>query len=141
MTELWTGFGLGMAGSLHCVVMCGPIMLAARLHASGTTAALVYQLARLSVYGGLGFGAGVAGHLVFVNGVGPWLSITCGVVLLITLMGPVGTGTRTSRLVTPWLGRGLANAQRWSSTRPLRFSLVAGALNGLRGSDGRVGQS
>jgi sulfite exporter TauE/SafE len=132
MTELWTGLALGMAGSLHCVVMCGPLMLAARRLGGGTTSAIVYQLARIATYGGLGFAAGVVGRVVFVNSMGAWLSIACGVALLATLVVPLGTAfTPTTRFVTPWLGRSLASASRWSSIHPLRFALAAGALNAL----------
>ena len=56
-----TAFSLGLFGSLHCVGMCGPLMLAA---AGRWKSVLLYQLGRILMYvlvggllGGLGLGA------------------------------------------------------------------------------------
>jgi len=62
---LYSAFLLGALGSLHCVGMCGPLMLSASLSGGGGRAGVaVYQSGRLMVYvllgfvlGGLGWGA------------------------------------------------------------------------------------
>ncbi len=62
--ELIAAFTLGLLGSLHCVGMCGPLMLAANTAGGGTwRQPLVYQAGRLTTYlllgallGGLGLG-------------------------------------------------------------------------------------
>lgn len=132
MTELWIGFGLGAAGSLHCVAMCGPLMVAARRRAGGTAAAVAYQAGRIAIYAALGFAAGVGGQVIFVNGVGPWISIISGLALLAAIAGPLRTAvTPMSRRLGTSVGRGLTVAARRSSTGALRFALAAGALNAL----------
>jgi len=62
--ELIAAFTLGLFGSLHCVGMCGPLMLAANSANNGSwRAPLTYQAGRLTTYivlggllGGLGLG-------------------------------------------------------------------------------------
>lgn len=49
--ELIAAFTLGLFGSLHCVGMCGPLMLAANsASAGGWRAPLTYQAGRLTTY-------------------------------------------------------------------------------------------
>jgi sulfite exporter TauE/SafE len=68
--DLSIGFSLGLVGSLHCVQMCGPIVLAYSLPlGSGSRAAqglahLSYNVGRIVTYSLLGALAGVAGGLV-----------------------------------------------------------------------------
>ncbi|MCM2279716.1 MAG: sulfite exporter TauE/SafE family protein [Oligoflexia bacterium] len=54
--------GASLAGSLHCVGMCGPLVTAA---ARGWRAVALYQLGRLFSYAGLGALAGYAGERIF----------------------------------------------------------------------------
>ncbi|MEL6671675.1 MAG: sulfite exporter TauE/SafE family protein [Bacteroidota bacterium] len=85
-TWLASAFLLGLTGSLHCVVMCGPLMLAVpvgqgpswqRWLGRGT-----YQFGRLMTYGLLG---GLVGVIGWGGGWTPWsqgLSVLAGLVLL-----------------------------------------------------------
>ncbi|MEW5983240.1 MAG: sulfite exporter TauE/SafE family protein [Acidobacteriota bacterium] len=65
--DLWLSFSLGLIGSLHCVQMCGPIVLAYSLSLGQATrptllaAHLAYNLGRLLTYAGLGALAGLLG--------------------------------------------------------------------------------
>jgi len=81
-----SGFVLGLAGSLHCVGMCGPLSLALpsyRLSARAKWVSLfVYQLGRVITYSFLGFLAGLAGRTIYMAGVQQWLSVTLGVLIL-----------------------------------------------------------
>lgn len=59
------GFVLGLAGSLHCVGMCGPLALAVGWNAPRPVAAQVlYHLGRVVTYAVLGAVAGLAGGFV-----------------------------------------------------------------------------
>ncbi|HZT32208.1 MAG TPA: sulfite exporter TauE/SafE family protein [Bryobacteraceae bacterium] len=70
--EFTLGFGLGLAGSLHCVQMCGPIVLSYSLPlAAGgvrrkrlAAAHAAYHAGRLATYAMLGALAGLAGGAV-----------------------------------------------------------------------------
>ncbi|MEO0733696.1 MAG: sulfite exporter TauE/SafE family protein [Bacteroidota bacterium] len=75
--ELYAAFTIGLLGSLHCVGMCGPLMLTANA-SGGWTAAVSYQAGRLLTYvllgallGGLGLGMrlwNAQGVLALVSG-------------------------------------------------------------------------
>jgi len=100
MTVLWATILLSsVAGSLHCVAMCGPLV---GLHggARSLRLALVHALGRLTTYATLGAIAGLigravdlAGHLAAVQHVA---AIAAGVVI-------VGWGARTIAIARGWL--------------------------------------
>ena len=81
-----SGFVLGLAGSLHCVGMCGPLSLALpSYHLSARAkwiSLFVYQLGRVITYSFLGFLCGLAGRTIYMAGVQQWLSVTLGVLIL-----------------------------------------------------------
>lgn len=66
--ELSVVFGLGLVSSLHCVQMCGPVVVSFSLSLSGGTASrqilahLSYNLGRIATYTSLGAVAGLTGH-------------------------------------------------------------------------------
>ncbi|MFN0013973.1 MAG: sulfite exporter TauE/SafE family protein [Saprospiraceae bacterium] len=82
----WVAFFLGLAGSLHCVAMCGPLMLAMPLSsAAGRTVlyqTLVYQFGRIAMYAVLGLLFGLLGKGVVLAGLQQGLSIAAGASLL-----------------------------------------------------------
>ncbi|TMQ22619.1 MAG: hypothetical protein E6J90_12105 [Deltaproteobacteria bacterium] len=68
MIALWAAIlGSSLAGSLHCVAMCGPLV---GLHggARSLRLALIHALGRLTTYGALGALAGLVGSAVDVAG-------------------------------------------------------------------------
>lgn len=84
---LWTAFVIGLAGSFHCVGMCGPIALALpanfnyRIHI--VFSRILYNLGRVLTYTALGALFGVFGKAIALAGVQQALSIALGVVLLL----------------------------------------------------------
>ncbi len=74
LNELYFAFTLGLIGSLHCVQMCGPIVLAYSLplvsHPRGPqmVAHLSYNLGRTTTYTALGAAAGLAGQAMGLVG-------------------------------------------------------------------------
>lgn len=88
MVALFAGLTLGLAGSLHCVGMCGPIALALpgerriSWHMAGQK--LVYQLGRVSSYTALGLLAGLGGSAVVDAGFSQTLSIVAGILMIFT---------------------------------------------------------
>lgn len=86
--ELWTAFVVGIAGSLHCVGMCGPIALA--LPTGGRTGfwqllpgRLLYNLGRITTYSIFGLLFGVFGKGLALTGMQQGISIALGVLLLV----------------------------------------------------------
>lgn len=144
MTIVLAGLLLGIAGSLHCVTMCGPLILLATGGPDPAAAGwpsvarrLVcsawHHTGRVVVYAGLGVAAGGAGHLLGDAGLRQWVSILAGVALtagaLTSLLGRrlmPGTGRWTNALAAA-IGRVSRTLRR---DRPWN-RLALGALNGL----------
>jgi sulfite exporter TauE/SafE len=131
--NLWTAFLLGLVGSLHCVGMCGPLMLAVpaagssrRTFFAGTMA---YHAGRLATYMVLGALFGLLGRSAAVAGFQRWTSIVLGALLLGGLL--VSRRVALSAPVVRLVGR-LKNAMSAVLRRRSRVSLaMLGALNGL----------
>jgi hypothetical protein len=83
-------FSVGLAGGLHCMQMCGPVVLAYSLplRASKLAAHIAYNGGRIATYmllgalaGGIGQGIGLAGRLA---GVASAARIVAGVAMIVT---------------------------------------------------------
>jgi len=128
--SLVAAFILGLAGSLHCAAMCGPLTLAlagARRQASSAWPWL-HHGGRLATYAILGAISGTLGAAVVWAGFERWLSIGAGATVLILalrqLYGRPGFAARLgSRLKSRFVP--LLRSQSKLSTIGL------GALNGL----------
>jgi len=129
MLELLAPFLVGLAGSLHCVGMCGPIVLAFSLQAppsgTGMTAVRVSLGHHLAFHGGrilsymfLGGVAGVVAHLVnlqmFMGHLRATVSLLGGMALL--LMGlvllrliPLPSWAQPTSGSSPWVSRFLGS--------------------------------
>ncbi len=89
---LWTAFILGLAGSLHCVGMCGPIAMA--LPGNTTiilrfiSGRLLYQFGRITTYIGLGAIAGILGKGISLFGVQQSVSVGLGLILILVAVYP-----------------------------------------------------
>lgn len=77
---------LGLAGSLHCVGMCGPLVLALPLDAAGKRHVmgqmLLYHSGRILMYATLGVLFGLLGKGIALAGFQKVLSITAGLLLI-----------------------------------------------------------
>jgi uncharacterized protein len=90
--EAWTGFIVGLFGSLHCVGMCGPIVAALPQGKGGRLPFLVgrllYNFGRVLSYALIGLFFGLLGKSVFVAGYQQALSITVGVLIIFAVLLP-----------------------------------------------------
>ena len=131
--QLWTAFLLGLAGSLHCAGMCGPLLLALAKARPRTvqesTGRVCYHLGRVASYCGIGLLFGLLGHVVAPAGFQRWLSLTLGIVLLAGLL----LSAKMS-LVTPvgkWVGWLKGSMRGLFQRNSLMSQATMGALNGL----------
>lgn len=137
MTAVVAGVLLGLAGSLHCVAMCGPLMLAARGRPGpgrGWSAWAVYQSGRLAVYLTLALAAGTAGGILATAGFGRALSVAAGVGMLLAAAPRVRSVGRRALPTPAWSRMAASLGSRiWQAgrERPMRTQLFAGVLNGL----------
>lgn len=138
--ELWTAFVLGLAGSVHCAGMCGPIAVAlAQIHPlmPGRTepgrrfvlSRLMYNLGRVITYGAMGLVFGLMGRVLWMAGLQRALSIALGSVLLL------GLGFARFRPAAGFWARVLDGLKKPMAALVRRRSpealLVLGLLNGL----------
>ncbi|HET9746450.1 MAG TPA: sulfite exporter TauE/SafE family protein [Chitinophagaceae bacterium] len=86
------GFVMGLAGSLHCVGMCGPLALSLPVshnnNLSRIAGGLIYNSGRIFTYTLMGFVFGSIGNLIFAVRWQNSLSIALGVAILIYLLIP-----------------------------------------------------
>lgn len=86
MTYHYLAFFMGLFGSVHCVVMCGPLIFATD-KAGGFSLAIIsrrlqYQLGRILMYGMLGLLLGTIGSLASMQDWQQLFSIFIGTVLI-----------------------------------------------------------
>lgn len=81
---------LGLLGSFHCIGMCGPIALALPVHQYSSLkkylGIFLYNLGRVTTYTFLGIVFGLLGQSFFLGGFQQILSITIGVLLLLSVI-------------------------------------------------------
>lgn len=85
---LLSAFVLGIAGSFHCIGMCGPIALSLPVGdmKSRFMSTFLYNVGRALTYAILGIGVGLVGSFFRLFGFQQWISIIAGVLLLIGLL-------------------------------------------------------
>lgn len=131
--QLWTAFLLGLAGSLHCGAMCGPLLFAlAKARPANWNRAIgriVYHLGRLTSYSALGLFFGLAGHALALGGLQRWLSLSLGFGLLAGSLVSQRFGLSTAVFRwTGWVRRAMGGLLTHNS---LASQGALGALNGL----------
>lgn len=99
--ELSLPFGLGLAGSLHCAQMCGPLVLSYSLTSGRDWRAhALYNLGRIATYAALGAIAGALGGVFNMAGqktamlVGGILMVVAGILILLPDRGLVQIGAK-----------------------------------------------
>lgn len=98
--DLLAALTLGVFGSMHCIGMCGPLVLAV----PGNTASrwkyiverLVYHTGRAMMYGVIGSVLGLVGKGVLIN-IQQDVSIILGVTILVAALIPLGLRARMDK--------------------------------------------
>ncbi len=98
----WTAFTLGLLGSLHCLGMCAPLMLAFPLSTKQRLGmlwqAVQYNLGRVLTYSLLGLIFGALGKGLFIASLQREFSIFLGVVLLAIVLFKVNVEYQLLRI-------------------------------------------
>ncbi len=138
MIEWLAALALGAAGSVHCVVMCGPLTLAARgaLRQAGRgpdrplTQLVLYHGGRLSAYAGAGLVVGGMGQALASMGTGRGIAILAGSVLLVQAGARLGVRRAGPALPFVKVFARLGNAsRRLCGGHPSGAAICAGVLN------------
>ena len=131
--ELWTAFLLGLAGSIHCAGMCGPLALALPQAGRGLAGSLAgraaYNLGRMVTYCLLGIVLGLLGKTAVLAGLQRTLSIVLGLTLV---LGVLATRKFALSRTSVWLVQRLKGHISGLLRRRSAVSLATlGLLNGL----------
>lgn len=85
-------FMMGIAGSFHCVGMCGPLALSLPLPNNSFLAkisgALIYNAGRIVTYAAFGVLFGLIGQTAALFGFQQWLSVVSGALILLGIILP-----------------------------------------------------
>lgn len=132
---MWiTAITLGLAGSLHCLGMCSPLVMA-------VTAAqpkvplnkVVYNLGRITTYGLLGAVIGVAGFVIDLSWLQNWMSVLLGVLLIV--FGVAGVSRIRIPVLTNLVNKLVASIKiqfsKLLATKGRTSLFALGMLNGL----------
>ncbi|MFW0718401.1 sulfite exporter TauE/SafE family protein [Pedobacter sp. N23S346] len=135
MDFLPLAFLMGLFGSLHCAVMCGPIMLGMPFQKQNLSAAafqlLLYQFGRVFVYSLLGMLVGVLGESITVFSNQQTLSTIIGILLIVfTLLQLVPNYVRRFSALQNHLMHPISKLMGYVFKLPL-WGFFAGALNGI----------
>lgn len=84
-----TAILMGLAGGLHCVGMCGPLVLAATARSPFAGSKIIYNLGRVLTYGLLGIVAGTVGGLIQITPYQNLLAFTLGGIFLLIGFGAI----------------------------------------------------
>jgi uncharacterized protein len=89
-TFLEIGFFMGLLGSVHCIGMCGPLVMALPIaHLSSFqkgVATLLYHVGKITTYGVLGILVGIFGKQIPFYNVQQHLSIVIGALMLLYVL-------------------------------------------------------
>lgn len=98
--DLAAALTIGLLGSMHCIGMCGPLVLAVPSSAASRirflTERIIYNIGRTITYGIMGGVLGMVGKSVMVN-VQQDTSVIIGVLLLITVGIPLALRSRLAQ--------------------------------------------
>ncbi|MEP2023985.1 MAG: sulfite exporter TauE/SafE family protein [Reichenbachiella sp.] len=131
----WTALALGFIGSLHCVVMCGPIALALSGQQSLSKfliSRFLYNIGRIFTYALIGLIFGLLGELISFGGYQQAFSIGMGLFMIMVAFA-VSSSIR-GKIYQPMykLAQGLKNMLgQWLHTTKLSGTFILGALNGF----------
>lgn len=129
---IWSGFIIGLLGSLHCVGMCGPLALAIPSgYQNRLVSALVYNGGRTLTYGMLGVLVGFLGLGIQLAGYQSFLSIFTGLFIILLVIFPVLEQSlfRLTKIdFGGWVRHHMSDRLKKSG---LGSSFLLGVLNGL----------
>jgi uncharacterized protein len=133
MSFLITGILLGMATSLHCIAMCGPLLLLMHSIKGNKLSPLknvVYHLGRIFMYSTLGFIAGSIGESLSLFGWQRKIAILLGIIVMIALMIPA-SGKFTQKISLKLTQKLKYRFHHLIKKSDYASQFILGSLNGL----------
>jgi len=135
--DLITPLTIGIVGSLHCIGMCGPIVVALPLKNQSlltkVLGAVLYNSGRVATYGLLGVLFGLLGKGIHMAGFQQWTSIILGIVMIISVLFPFVFREKITigNLLAGMASRLIVRLKKLFVSRSYGSLLLIGLLNGL----------
>ena len=135
--DLITPLTIGIVGSLHCMGMCGPIVVALPLKNQNLftriLGAILYNSGRVITYGVLGLLFGLLGRGIHMAGFQQWTSIILGIVMIVSVLFPFVFREKITvgNLLAGMAARLITRLKKLFASRSYRSLLLIGLLNGL----------
>lgn len=135
--DLITPLTIGIVGSLHCIGMCGPIVVALPLKNQNmltkVLGAVLYNSGRVATYGLLGVLFGLLGKGIHMAGFQQWTSIILGIVMIISVLFPFVFREKITigNLLAGMASRLIVRLKKLFASRSYGSLLLIGLLNGL----------
>lgn len=132
-----TAFLLGLAGSLHCIGMCGPIAMALPISDKSLfgklLSSLTYNAGRILIYTLAGMAFGLAGQSIAVAGYQRYLSITLGLLIILFLVLPKSITDKftLTKFAYRWVYKLKSDFGMLLQQKNYRSLFTIGLLNGL----------
>lgn len=128
---------LGIAGSMHCVGMCGPLVMALPTRSSSPVGRVmdrgVYNVSRIVTYAAMGALVGLGAGAFDLVGYGRIASLVAGALMVITASAQLLW--HTNILPTTWIQQRIAplrtSALNAAKGRPRSGMMLLGIVNGL----------
>jgi sulfite exporter TauE/SafE len=135
--DIITPLTIGLIGSLHCIGMCGPIVVALPLKkhnlASKIAGAILYNSGRVLTYGAIGILFGMLGRGIRLAGFQQWTSILLGVAMIVSVLYPFIFREKIviGDLFSGYSARLIVRLKKLFTDRSYFSLLMIGLLNGL----------
>lgn len=131
--ELLTGFLVGLLGSFHCIGMCGPIALALPKSKNLAASRLLYNLGRITTYSLIGLMFGLLGQRLEMFGLQRIISISLGVLIIITVITPSAYRIKFAQRTGLYNGVALLKSYfgKMFKSHSMASMFIIGVLNGL----------
>ena len=135
--EIWTGFIVGLLGSIHCVGMCGPIAVALPIFGETQLKVIIgrvlYNFGRVITYSLMGALFGLFGSRLILFGLQQDISILLGSIILIYVFLPRKIKVKVSntslyKKINTYL---ISRFAILISKKSISSLLIIGLLNGL----------
>lgn len=135
--DIITPFMIGLIGSLHCIGMCGPIVLALPYNSPSVLSLIwgrtVYNIGRVLTYSLMGAFAGLFANKFLLAGFQSYASIILGVVIIIYLILPNKVKASFAnnfayKTISGWLRYFYTNFQ---TNDTFGYYFIFGLVNGL----------
>jgi sulfite exporter TauE/SafE len=128
---------LGFLGSIHCIGMCGPLVIAmsgaGKVNAGFIARQLLYNMGRVYTYVIMGGVFGLLGTVISIAGFQQWLSIVAGSIILLLTLLPVAMRSRALgyKRATRFTAKLQQFLRRLISSSGLLAQFGFGVINGL----------